>query len=118
MSILKKKAEEKMYTKKYTEVITTRIQKDLYDSFKNHCDEHGFKMSEAIKILIENELKSIQNVYKDVYEYEEPLVSTFELPAHRVISPEVQMNTISKEDLDPDDPLEAMILAQYEKFGD
>ena len=78
MSILKKKA----LAKKNTKVITARIQEDLYESFKNHCEENGFSINEAVKVLIENELKSIQTVYKNedkkVYNYATEFVEEIE----------------------------------------
>jgi antitoxin component of RelBE/YafQ-DinJ toxin-antitoxin module len=61
ISVLKAKKNKKVYTK----VITTRIPESIHDLFKKHCDENGFSVSEAIKLLIENELNSIQDVYKE-----------------------------------------------------
>lgn len=140
MSILKKKAQ----AKKNTKVITARIPEELYDSFKNLCDENGFSINEALKVLIENELESIQNVYTDEeesainfeepkeevnydrYDFDETLVSEYpDVPfgqpfdlGHRVIKPEETLKTITKDDLDPNDPLEARMLKMYEEYGD
>jgi hypothetical protein len=96
MSILKKKAQ----AKKYTKVITARIQEDLYDSFKNHCEENGFSINEAIKVLIENELKSIQTVYKNEEEIEGSGVGMFDLGSY-VIDPHIQVPPLSRYDVDP-----------------
>lgn len=65
MSILKQNAQAKKKQKENTVVITTRIQKSIHERFKNYCDEYGFSINEALKLLIENELKSIQTVYND-----------------------------------------------------
>lgn len=107
---------QKTSVKKATSVITARIQADLHDSFKEYCQEKGLTISEAVKMLIEKEMESIQDVYTE--EMPEGFFGTFELPAHRVERPEEQINTIRKEDLDPNDPLEAMMLKQYEMYGD
>jgi antitoxin component of RelBE/YafQ-DinJ toxin-antitoxin module len=133
MSILKKKAQ----AKKNTKVITARIQEDLYDSFKKHCEENGFSINEAIKVLIENELKSIQTVYKNEEPFEELSEEENEdfgavmdedgnyyIPydepeeQHIVIRPEERLRTIGKDDLDPEDALQARILKMYEEYGD
>jgi hypothetical protein len=71
-SILKKKA----IAKKQTSVLTARIPTDLYAKFKAHCEECGFSLNEALKLLVENEVKNEEDV---VYKNEEEITSK---PAH------------------------------------
>jgi antitoxin component of RelBE/YafQ-DinJ toxin-antitoxin module len=61
MSILKKN----MKKKETTTVITARIPTELYSKFKNYCIQYGLSINEALKLLVENEINSIQNVYKN-----------------------------------------------------
>ena len=53
-NVLKKYAKETR--KEPTEVMSLRIPKSVHKSFKEHCEKYGLGMTEAINILIRNEL--------------------------------------------------------------
>ena len=43
-------------SKEKTEVLTARLPKSLYKDFKNHCDELGLSISEAVCLLVDREM--------------------------------------------------------------
>jgi antitoxin component of RelBE/YafQ-DinJ toxin-antitoxin module len=45
----------KKYAKK-TESLSVRVPEDLYNSFRDYCDELGLSVSEAVNLLIEREV--------------------------------------------------------------
>lgn len=54
MDILKNYA--RTTNKEPTEVTSVRIPKNMYKEFKHHCERYGLSITEAINILIRNEL--------------------------------------------------------------
>lgn len=47
-----------------TTVLTARLQERTYDAFKAYCDDLGLSISEAVSLLVENELKGTQGEYQ------------------------------------------------------
>lgn len=41
---------------KKSETVTSRVPTDVYQNFKKHCDSLGLTISEAVLLLIKNEL--------------------------------------------------------------
>lgn len=48
-------------SKENTKVLTARLPESLYDEFQKYCDSLGISLSEAIYLLVEKEVGSIQN---------------------------------------------------------
>ncbi len=98
-------------------VLGVRLEDNFIKQVKMLAIQQGIPVQEYVRLaLVAYENKDVR---ADVHEpISEDFFGTFELPAYRVERPEEQIRTIKKEDLDPNDPLEAMMLAQYEKFGD
>lgn len=46
--------------KEKSEVLTARLPKNLYDAFKGRCEELGLSISEAVYLLVEQEIEGIQ----------------------------------------------------------
>jgi antitoxin component of RelBE/YafQ-DinJ toxin-antitoxin module len=59
MSLMKQYARNKR-NKENTIVLTARLPESLYNSFQKYCEEYGFSLSEAVNLLIDNEVSSIE----------------------------------------------------------
>jgi antitoxin component of RelBE/YafQ-DinJ toxin-antitoxin module len=59
MSYLKQFSRNKR-NKGKTEMLTARVPEKAYNEFKNHCEELGLSISEAVNLLINKELLSIE----------------------------------------------------------
>lgn len=60
MSLMKQYARNKR-NKENTIVLTARLPESIYNKFQSYCEEYGFSLSEAVNLLIQNEVKSIEN---------------------------------------------------------
>ena len=60
MSLIKQYARNKR-SKENTIVLTARLPETIYNKFQSYCEEYGFSLSEAVNLLIQNEVKSIEN---------------------------------------------------------
>jgi antitoxin component of RelBE/YafQ-DinJ toxin-antitoxin module len=59
MSLMKQYARNKR-NKENTIVLTARLPESLYNKFQSYCEEYGFSLSEAVNLLIDNEVSSIE----------------------------------------------------------
>src|SRR3954454_19803995 len=59
MSYLKQFSRNKR-NKGKTEMLTARVPEKVYNEFKNHCEELGLSISEAVNLLINKELLSVE----------------------------------------------------------
>lgn len=87
MNILKNYA--RTTNKEPTEVTSVRIPKSMYKEFKNHCERYGLSITEAINILIKNELGGS---LKEVNYEDEPKKIQEQLP-QKSSSPSVKLPT-------------------------
>jgi antitoxin component of RelBE/YafQ-DinJ toxin-antitoxin module len=46
-------------------VLTARLPESLYDEFKDHCEDLGLSISEAVFLLVEKEMRSQITTYED-----------------------------------------------------
>lgn len=74
MALLEKYA-RKEQTETKDKTLTARIKPSLYNDFKKHCDDLGLNISQAIELLMENELNGPNtqehtNVIQDVTQKE------------------------------------------------
>ena len=53
-------------TKEKTEVLTARLPEGLYCDFRSYCDELGISISEAVYLLVQREMDSIERVVNTV----------------------------------------------------
>lgn len=47
-------------TREKTEVLTARLPEGLYKDFKGYCDEIGLSISEAVYLLVQREMDSLE----------------------------------------------------------
>jgi antitoxin component of RelBE/YafQ-DinJ toxin-antitoxin module len=59
MGYLKQFAKEPKKGKGETVVLTARLPESLYEDFKGYCDSLGLSISEAINLLVEQEMTHI-----------------------------------------------------------
>lgn len=86
--------------KENTKVLTARLPESLYDDFQTYCDSLGMSLSEAIYLLVEKEINSIQTETKSLPEVaekndDETEMNTGEYKTNTITA---ETNTISRND--------------------
>jgi antitoxin component of RelBE/YafQ-DinJ toxin-antitoxin module/uncharacterized C2H2 Zn-finger protein len=62
--------------KEKTEVLTARLPESLYGDFKDHCEELGLSISEAVFLLVEREMKGISKEKTSEQNTQKPTTNT------------------------------------------
>ncbi|WP_050183973.1 hypothetical protein [Domibacillus robiginosus] len=98
MSYLEQFARNKR-RKEPSTVLTARLPDSLYENFKEHCDELGLSMSEAIYLLVEREITVNQKTGKESAAYISKHIQSGEEAATNtrpVIKDTIKMQTNTK----------------------
>jgi antitoxin component of RelBE/YafQ-DinJ toxin-antitoxin module len=80
--------------KEKTEVLTARLPESLYGDFKDHCEELGLSISEAVFLLVEREMKGISKEKTSEAKTPQPVLNTNDDKKNDdVVIKNTQMNT-------------------------